>query len=97
MKEGKKAHEGRLPGGSIFQTDARNVCGVNQFRKGEQGTGLIRGSTCVKAQRQPGAFRLEGASRGKFLHIPLFHSNMSPVLVELLPIIPGPLASFPIS
>lgn len=54
---------------------------------------------CKSAEaKQQGAFgQPEEASHGTFLYILLFHSNMSPVLVELLPIIPGGLGSFPIS
>lgn len=51
MWDGERACEGMLPGGSVIQTDIRRVSGIRQVRKGEQGTGLCRGTTSVKAQK----------------------------------------------
>lgn len=52
MWVGEKACDGRLPRGSVTQMDTRRMCGVSQVRKWGQGTGLGRGATCVKAQKQ---------------------------------------------
>lgn len=76
MWDGERACEGRLPGGSVIQTVTRKMCIVNQVRKEKQGTGLGRGTTCVKVQRQDGMDnwkKLLTANSYTFFKFPLKH------------------------
>ena len=59
MWDGERACEGRLPGGSVNRTVTRNMYRVNWVRNREQGSGLDRGTTCVKVQRQDSMVHLD--------------------------------------
>lgn len=59
MWDGERACEGRLPGGSVNRTVTRNMYRVNWVRNRERGSGLDRGTTCVKVQRQDSMVRLD--------------------------------------